>query len=929
MNGTVLSFFLNVKRYRPRIFFLALFFLIVFAPRLMSQNRLSTIIDEDFRDVPLKVVLQTLSEKYNVPFSYLEQDIPDIVIRETLKSISLEKALTLILSDHAMSFRAETSGKIAIFKDVKKSISKILSDSDLEVSGVILHADSRVPVESARITILDLPLHAVTNRKGFFNIKNIPSGDIRLILKADGFLNDSLSLTVTTTSVMIDTLYLQPDPFFKPSRKETAGIGITSDQTYPGALRLDKKRLLFTPSLAEPDVLHAIRTLPGFSALNDASNHFSVRGGNPDYNALSLDGATLYIPYHLFGQMSVVNTDIVDRIDAYTGGFPSEDGNRLSGYTDIRTKNKNEKAFSGQGAFSLMTIKGTFESQIHDKIYLILSGRRNYLDQMTNVAKKFKSEFDILPAYRFYDVFGKLVYRVNENHEFGLSGFTSDDDFTGKNKKKQFAETVTTGGNPPQDVYLGFSKIEHGYLNWSNKIFRVYWKFSNQKNWTSQVRFHQSQADIDAFNKKYYRYGNSAGSDIQRWVDSVNQLNDPDRIDVANHIIERTVRLSNELIVHDKHTLLFGTEFSALNLKYSWNAPLDKESYFEKNKYAQIFYNNPADTFFHRRTGYLAALYVEDLWRAGRQWTIRPGFRIDHAPGTRQGWFVSPRLNARFDATETFSAKAAAGLYYQALFTSLDHGAVNLFPLPFYAKNLSVPRFLQSMIGSEWMFAKYFKWTADFYYKKFDRLKSNTTSTVSEPEWMSGKGQTIGAMTAFYAAYKAFAFMASYELADSRQTFEGRTFYTSYDRRHAVNLNLSMQMPGNWIIDARWFFASAQAYRPVNYYTQLVNLDPQNGSHGSGGEGYLSYRSTEHLNIYGRLPVYHRLDVSFAKVFRTGSWSFRFFVNVLNAYNRMNPILHEDQLAVGKEGNDKYSYPKKSKIYGMPILPSLGFGFEF
>jgi outer membrane receptor protein involved in Fe transport len=55
-----------------------------------------------------------------------------------------------------------------------------------------------------------------------------------------------------------------------------------------------------------------------------------VRGGGPDQNLiLLLDEAVVSDPSHLFGFLSVFNTDAVKNIDVIKGGMPANYGGKI------------------------------------------------------------------------------------------------------------------------------------------------------------------------------------------------------------------------------------------------------------------------------------------------------------------------------------------------------------------------------------------------------------------------------------------------------------------------------------------------------------------------------------------------------------------------------------------------------------------------
>ncbi|MDH3640314.1 MAG: TonB-dependent receptor, partial [Gammaproteobacteria bacterium] len=87
------------------------------------------------------------------------------------------------------------------------------------------------------------------------------------------------------------------------------------------------------------DPLRAVKRLPGVATggLSAASN---VRGGVIDETLIRFDGLRLVNPFHLRDFQSIFSTidpRIVRTIDVYTGGFPVNYGDRMSGVIDVES----------------------------------------------------------------------------------------------------------------------------------------------------------------------------------------------------------------------------------------------------------------------------------------------------------------------------------------------------------------------------------------------------------------------------------------------------------------------------------------------------------------------------------------------------------------------------------------------------------------
>ena len=115
---------------------------------------------------------------------------------------------------------------------------------------------------------------------------------------------------------------------------------------------------------------------------------------------------------------------------------------------------------------------------------------------------------------------------------------------------------------------------------------------------------------------------------------------------------------------------------------------------------------------------------------------------------------------------------------------------------------------------------------------------------------------------------------AAYSYAITEREYENDlgewiSYYPHYDRRHNVNIFFSYQFGKDktWEFNSRWNLGSGFPYTQTQGYFENVNLDENQISN------YLIYNGEISL-LYGqynsgRLPVYHRLDMSLKRRFET------------------------------------------------------------
>ena len=131
-------------------------------------------------------------------------------------------------------------------------------------------------------------------------------------------------------------------------------------------------------------------------------------------------------------------------------------------------KDGNMREFHGDGNISIIASKLTLEGPIvKDKASFMVSARRTYLDLLLNpiiaAATSDDPESAVDPAYYFYDLNGKLNWRVSPRDRIYLSAFSGFDDFGVKTSNSSTFE----GTRELSDVSFG--------LDWKNQIQALRW----------------------------------------------------------------------------------------------------------------------------------------------------------------------------------------------------------------------------------------------------------------------------------------------------------------------------------------------------------------------------------------------------------------------------------------------------------------------
>ncbi|NDC41584.1 MAG: hypothetical protein EBZ77_08545, partial [Chitinophagia bacterium] len=175
----------------------------------------------------------------------------------------------------------------------------------------------------------------------------------------------------------------------------------------------------------EKDVLKTIQLLPGIKSVGDGNSGFYVRGGGADQNLILLDEATVYNPSHLLGFFSTFNSDAIKDVTVYKGGMPAQYGGRLSSVEDIKMNDGNNQNYGVSGGIGLISSKLNIEGPIDSGVSsFLISARRTYADLFLKLSPD--SSVNNNKLY-FYDLNGKVNYRLSKKDRLFLSGYFGKD----------------------------------------------------------------------------------------------------------------------------------------------------------------------------------------------------------------------------------------------------------------------------------------------------------------------------------------------------------------------------------------------------------------------------------------------------------------------------------------------------------------------
>ena len=178
-----------------------------------------------------------------------------------------------------------------------------------------------------------------------------------------------------------------------------------------------------------------------------------------------LDGIPIYKPTHLFGFLSIFNSDILNKVELSKGGFKARYGGRLSSVLNISMKNGNIKRNSLSLSLSPLVSNISTRSYQKNKGSFIMSYRRSFTDLYLNnwrTTETFYGNDSNRSRFNFYDFNAKFNYKLNKSNRVFVSVYNGSDHYNRQDISR--------------DSTLQWRSVYDNDLDFSNQIISGRWQ---------------------------------------------------------------------------------------------------------------------------------------------------------------------------------------------------------------------------------------------------------------------------------------------------------------------------------------------------------------------------------------------------------------------------------------------------------------------
>lgn len=753
------------------------------------------------------------------------------------------------------------------FLAVAPAVSAQKSDKCI-VRGYVYFKDNAEPIPFATVKLEGTTIGAATDINGFFSLSELKAGSYTLVAAYLGYQDIKIPIKLERGQILFQNIYMVEDAQSLQAVEISGKKEQAKSDVQISKIAVTSKQIRALPSVGgQADIAQYLTVLPGVVFTGDQGGQLYIRGGSPVQNRILLDGMTIFNPFHSIGFYSVFETELIRNVDVLTGGFNADYGGRISAIVDVKTREGNRKRLSGLVSASPFMAKAIIEGPVvplksegGGSMSVVVAGKKALINQTDSRFYSYVDKENGIP-FDFTDYYGKVSVNAGNGSKFNVFGFQYNDRVDYPISDFQWK----TGG-----VGIDFTLIPQS----SNLIINGNFAFSGYDTKIEEADRKERNSGLSGF---------SGG------------------LTFTNFGRNSELRYGLEMVG-------FRTDFNFVNVLGVTTEEVENNSEF--NSFVR----------WKRKFGNLV---------------IEPGLRLQYYQSLNN-LSPEPRLGVKYSLTDNLRLKAAAGYYTQNLVSTInERDIVNLFvgflsspPRLFKAgsDNEVISNRLQKAVhgvaGVEIDLAKNFDLNIETYYKGFTQLigLNRFKRQGSDPNYFvetgSARGIDVSLKWEGKHAYLWGAYSLGYVLRD-----DGEQVYPPvFDRRHNMNLVATYQAgkKEEWEFGARWNFGSGFPFTLTQgFYNSVgfnngIDTDVYGGNSQSDDLG-IDYATKRNG---GRLPYYHRLDLSAKRTFTfTKYLKLEVTAACTNTYDRKN-IFYFDRV-------------RYDRVDQLPIMPSLSATLQF
>ena len=755
------------------------------------------------------------------------------------------------------------------------------------LKGTVIDKDSRQPIFGANVILVNTPSvpGMQTNEKGAFILKNVPSGRVNLKVTYIGYEDVYIGQILTSTG---KETYVNIEMQEKVASMKEVVVNAGKDKSRPNNTFATVSARSFTVedtkrfAATEDDPARMVQSFAGVVSAGDDNNAIVVRGNSPRGLLWRMEGVEIPNPNHFAGSegstgggVSILSANMLSTTDFYTGAFPAEFGNAISGVLDLnlRTGNPDKREYTVQvGVLGLeAALEGPF-SKKYKGSYLI-----NYRYSTLEIFSLIGINVAGNQVPKYQDLSFNFSFPTNHIGTFtlfGIGGISSlGNTATGDTLKwKSYADR--TEDKLAQKV--GVIGLTHNYLFNDHKTLL---KTVISVNGTNNV------SGEDTVNNQFVRA--------------------PLANNTFNYVYVRLASYINRKI-DIQNTIRAGIEYQNISYDLFQDGINDSTGVYSN----QI--NTKGNTF-------LIQGYYQWKHRFNDKFNVISGLHFTYG-GINQKFYVEPRLSGEYRLSTKMSLTAGAGLHSKmdAISTYTTQLTPGSTPDLEQNRHLDFTRSFHVVAGYNYSFYRDFRVKLEAYYQYLFSVPVGTGANgyfsvlnlndgfVNIPLQSTGVGYNFGielTLEKFFS--NNYYFMYTLSLFDSKyKATDGVWRNTAYNSNYVMNL-----------LGGKEFVVGKRKINRIGLNAKLLwrggTRDTPIDLARSEAAGNTIYINGQTNSI--RLPDYFRIDfgVNYRRNKKKYSWILS--LDIQNVINRLN-------VAYGQYDKDTHTIVFQKNLGIIPVL---------
>ncbi len=627
------------------------------------------------------------------------------------------------------------------------------------------------------------------------------------------------------------------------------------------------------------DAVKVIQALPGVASPSFGGGELIVRGAGNSDSKTYLDGIEIPMLYHVGDMKATYNSDAVQAVDFYPGGFGTSYGDAIGGVVNIRSRPPKEDRFHAVVDVSTLDASFVVEAPIvKDKVSFMATARRSYYGELlTAVVEGLDLDLGMTTTPFYWDVVGRVDVTPNDDHRISVTSFTSYDSLA------VLFENTAEGSDElgsATDAITSTTFFNVSGASWENKITD---KVDNKLS----LFYTMTEGTMGIFGyarmwskSKYLQF-----RDNLQWK------------------------------LNDKMLLNVGTNGYVGNLDMSLD--ILSEHGITRNEVEDWKYSH-------------VGVYVNLEWRPNDRLLLIPGIRYDYYDMLAHDGSIVPefwdygdwnnkgiagdpslRLTSRFKLTDAQTIKGSVGNYNQepAPKGQAIHELWGTPSLPTTKATHLVAGYeadITDLLSIDVQGYFNYQWNIPYQLSP----KDSTTDVDNDDIYQdNGKGRTFGMeiMLRHHQSDRFFGWVAYTLARTERYSFEEKKYALfDYDQTHNLQVVGSWKLPRNWVIGGRVRYVTGSPTTPV--IGREENFDRHNFTRIDGAKNS------------SRLDPLFKVDFRIEKKYILKN-------SILTSYIDIQNLLYPLYKTPDQKTYDDFYIDQK--VISMPLIPTFGMRWEF